>query len=311
MEKLYVLTCISNPQRYVSRYKLYHEFERYMKQFPNVELYTVELSYKGRPFVVTQEGNEHHIQVRGEQEYWHKENLLEIGRRALPPSAKKIAWVDADVTFTNPNWVNETLHALDHYKFVQMFGEYSDLGPNFEVTSTTEGFVKAWKNNPDEMFVTDGNGAVYSARKGATGLAWAATQEALNAVGGFLDWCVVGSGDWHMAYCLIERGVEIAQPWFSTGYRMLLEKWESDCRQYIRKSVGYINSGAVHYWHGPKVNRGYGWRWNIIRENGYDPILDLKRDHQGLYIVNEQKGAMLNALRDYFESRKEDSMELK
>ncbi len=49
MEKLYVLTCVSNPQRYKSRYKLYRDFERYIKSFPNVELY--KASPEGEAFV--------------------------------------------------------------------------------------------------------------------------------------------------------------------------------------------------------------------------------------------------------------------
>src|SRR5260370_1321719 len=40
---------------------------------------------------------------------------------------------------------------------------------------------------------------------GATGGAWAWRRHAFNTVGGMLDTCILGSGDWHMAFALIGR----------------------------------------------------------------------------------------------------------
>ena len=302
-EKLYVVTCISNPQRYKSRYRLYEEFKTYISQFENVVLYTVELAFGHREFHVTSADDPLNIQVRGEQEFWHKENLLNIGLSRLPAEAKYIAWVDADVTFLNPDWANETIEQLQHHEFVQMFSEYVDLGPEHQVLASSSSFVANWLD-PDKKNIKDPR---YAGLKGTTGLAWAARRSALDKVGGLIDWCIIGSGDWHMAYCLIGRGVEIAQKWFSPGYATLLKKYQDDCDKYICKNVGYVKGTAVHYWHGPKVNRGYGWRWKILQDNDFDPLLDLKKDCQGLYIVNPEKTELLWDLREYFKSRKEDS----
>lgn len=305
-EILYVLTCISNPKQYESRYRLYREFKQYLSRFPNVRLLTVELAFKNRPFEVTEAGDPWAVQIRGDQEFWHKENLLNIGLASLPPEAKKIAWIDADVQFANPYWVQDTLDALDHYKFVQMFSEYIDLGPQGQQLSKMSSFIKAWADGEEQIIDANYN----TGRKGATGLAWAANKDALNLVGGLIDWCIVGSGDWHMAYCLIGKGVEIAAPWFSTGYRMLLEKFQRACDTYVAENVGYVPGLAIHYWHGPKVKRGYGTRWTILKDNSYDPILDLVKDTQGLYIVNPGKKKLHNDLMEYFSSRDEDSMSL-
>ncbi len=305
-KKLYVITCISNPRKYKSRYKLYREFKEYMSTVKGVELYTVEHAFKDRPFEITEAGDPYAIQVRGDQEFWHKENLLNIGLQHLPKEAKYIAWIDADVRFLNPNWVQDTIDSLDSHDFVQMFSEYIDLGPNGEHLSKMTSFIYAYVTGEEQLIDTRyGNG-----RKGATGLAWAATREAIDNVGGLIDWCIVGSGDWHMAYCLIGKGVEIAQSWFSPGYRNLLEKFQADCDRYIRNNVGYVPGVAVHYWHGPKSKRGYGWRWAILRDNNFDPVLDLKKDTQGLYIVNREKLKLHDDLREYFRSRDEDSTSL-
>ena len=52
---LHVVTCISNPVRYRSRWQLYARFEEEMAR-AGVPLLTVELAYGERPFMVTSPG---------------------------------------------------------------------------------------------------------------------------------------------------------------------------------------------------------------------------------------------------------------
>jgi hypothetical protein len=304
-EKLYVLTVVSNPQQYKSRYRLYREFAEYMKSFSNVEFYTVELAFAGRKHEVTEENNPYHIQVRGNQEFWHKENLINIGISKLPLQAKKIAWIDADVKFLNPNWVQDTLDSLDHHKFTQMFSEYIDLGPRNEVLGKATSFMYTFKNGNERILSEYGNGL-----KGATGLAWAARRESIEAIGGIPDFNIVGAGDWFLTYSLVGLGKNIITSELTQGYKMLLEKLNDNCVNFIRGNVGYVDGLMVHYFHGKKTKRGYGWREQILRKHKYDPIIDLNRDAQGLYIVNPLKQEMLNELIDYFRSRDEDSTEV-
>lgn len=301
-DKLYVIAVISNPQQFKARYKLYREFAQYMRAFSNIEFYTVEMAFAGRAFEVTEEGNPYHIRVRGNQEYWVKESLINIGISKLPHHARKIAWIDADIKFLNPNWVQDTLDALDHYKFVQMFSEYIDLGPKGEVIAKANGFVNTWKNALEVII----NPTYGKATKGATGLAWAGTREAIEAIGGIPDYTITGAGDFYLAYSLIGEAESVRQPWFTSGYNTLFDKLKHDCDEYVQKCVGFVNGLAVHYWHGPKSKRGYGWRERILNEHRYDPIMDLKRDSQGLYIVNSKKQEMLRDLHEYFISRDED-----
>jgi hypothetical protein len=64
--------------------------------------------------------------VRGEQALWIKENLLSILAKRIPLTARNLAWIDADVTFQNKNWVEETLEKLQKCDIVQLF-EYSEF----------------------------------------------------------------------------------------------------------------------------------------------------------------------------------------
>jgi hypothetical protein len=48
-DRLYVLTAISNPRRFASRYKLYREFEKYV-QASGATLITIEAGFGERGF---------------------------------------------------------------------------------------------------------------------------------------------------------------------------------------------------------------------------------------------------------------------
>jgi hypothetical protein len=126
-----VIAVISNPVRYRSRYDLYRAFEAYVSH-SGARLTTVELAYGQRPFEVTDPDNPRHVQLRTGHELWHKENLINLGIQRLPRNWEYVAWVDADVRFANPQWVQETLQELQHYQVVQLFSHAQDLGPRHE-----------------------------------------------------------------------------------------------------------------------------------------------------------------------------------
>jgi hypothetical protein len=71
--------------------------------------------------------------------------------------------------------------------------------------------------------------------------------------------------------------------------------------------IGYITNTILHYYHGPKINRGYGWRNNILRGVNYDPLKDTVRNADG--ILNITNPFLETQLREYFLSRKEDEQE--
>ena len=109
--KLYVLTCISNPNEYVSRGHLYQQFKQYIEKEPNAVLYTAEMVYGDQQYSVTEENNPQHLQLKGESVIWSKENMLNLLRKTLPEDAKYIAWIDADVVFSRNDWVEATIES--------------------------------------------------------------------------------------------------------------------------------------------------------------------------------------------------------
>ena len=76
-DRLHVLTAISNPQRFRSRYELFWAFEKRVRDAGAI-LHVAEVAFGGRPFEVTVPNNPNHLQLRTNFELWHKENALNL-----------------------------------------------------------------------------------------------------------------------------------------------------------------------------------------------------------------------------------------
>lgn len=301
---LYVVTCVSNPVRYASRYDLYRKFKKQVEDAGAI-LYTVEMAFGDRPFEVTERDCPRHVQVRSHYELWHKENMLNLGIQALPDDWEYVAWIDADVMFSNPNWVSETVEQLQHYMFVQMFSHATDLDPRGAPMKTHTGFVHDWYHDTSKF--NPGGGY----QEGHPGYAWAARREALDAVGGLIDWAILGSADRHMACAMIGRGDASFDADVSKHYKHGVRDWEARCTRRIKRDIGYMSGTILHAWHGSKANRHYNSRWKILVEHKFNPWDDIFRDTQGLYQLEDDtdKIGLRDAVRKYFRSRHEDSIE--
>src|SRR5437762_3204756 len=125
---LRVLTSIFNAMRYRSRWRLYHDFSRYVAG-SGIELWTVEVAFGERAFCVTTPDNPHHLQLRvsARSLLWLKENALNLLVQRLPADWRYVAFCDADVQFARPDWGDEIVHALQVWPVVQAWSEAFDL----------------------------------------------------------------------------------------------------------------------------------------------------------------------------------------
>ena len=299
--KLYVVTCISNPVRYRTRYDLYRKFERHMQQ-SGVELYTTEMAFGDRDFAITDGNNPNHIQVRSFFELWHKENMLNLAIQRLPSDWEYVAWIDADILFNRPDWAEETVEQLQHYQFVQMFSHATDMSPTYEPIKQHTGFVYDWYHYPER--VRKGGYATFS----HPGYAWAARREALDACGGLIELGILGSGDRHMACAMIGKIEHSYNGNVHPHYKDMCMEWQRRCEKFAKRDVGYVAGNITHFWHGSKANRHYNDRWKILVDHQYDPYKDVFRDTQGLLQLDDDKPGLRDDIRKYFRSRHEDDI---
>lgn len=310
-EKLYVVTMISNPVRFKSRYALYEQFQKHMS-CSGAELLTVELAFGTRPFEITNSANPMHLQLRTVDELWHKENAINLGiqylTQRIDPDWKYVAWIDADVMFSNPKWVEETIAALQHYEVVQMWSKAIDLDPQMNPLKTHQSFMRSYLDNDcrphDDLSYTHG-GAWHP------GYAWAATRRFIDRAGGLIDFAILGSADRHMALAL--TGAPGIPAFLSAGYKESLLIWSDRVAEHIKEDVGCMDGTILHYWHGKKANRQYSSRWKILENNEYDPEYDLKKDAQGLWqlvTITPRQKRLRDEIRAYFRTRNEDSIDV-
>src|SRR5262249_6202674 len=159
--------------------------------------------------------------LRTNVEIWHKENALNLlisNAIRNYPEAKYFAWVDADVQFARPDWAQETLQQLQHFHVVQMWSMCQDLSAGHEVVGYEDGGEQlpgmvyqnvqaglygkySGKIDPSNPYGAVARGAKrdVSSHPGHCGYAWAATRDALDTLGGLIDWSVCGANDHHMA----------------------------------------------------------------------------------------------------------------
>jgi hypothetical protein len=339
LSQFWVITIISNPWRYKRRYELYWKFKK-MVEDAGVNLITVEQAFGNRPFMVTEPGNPNHLQIRTFEELWHKENMINLGVRhacaIAPGQVREVAWVDADCFPVIPaiEWFEETWHMLQHYHFVQMWKNLINFGPRNEVIGTPQlSFMATWeefgftapkgaytKKQPD--YTVDKKGNLLTL--GRPGLAWAANLDAYNAVGGLVDFCILGSGDWHMAHALVGAMTEQttlvgtlrghgSQEYAMAPYTEALLDWQKRCERWIKRDVGYVDVSVCHWWHGKYKDRRYGSRGVILISNQYNPYTDVKYDAQGLLQLetyDERQMRLRDQVRHYFKTRDEDSIDL-
>lgn len=304
MRPLHVVTAIFNPFRYESHYANYRRFAKHMEE-SGVILTTVEMAFGERPFVVTEADNPRHIQVRGNSVLWLKENLLNLGVQRLPHDWAYAAWIDADVTFQREGWAEETVHALQHHPIVQPWSDVHDLGPQMQTIGHHKSFGRQHAHRALQGTLPEGYGAY-----GHPGYAWAITRQAWDHVGGLLDTCIVGSADYHMAWALlghVDKTYALNPVSGMDGYAKRLVRWQESAVTHLRRDLGYVEGSIRHHFHGPKANRRYNERWEILTKNAFDPDLDIKKNAYGVFELTGRNIGLRDDLRAYFLARNDDA----
>ena len=315
LDDFYVIAVMTNPERYKTRPRLFSEFQARMEKY-GAKLFVVEGAFGDREFEVTNPFESRHIQVRTDSELWLKENLINIGISRLPSNWKYVAWIDGDIDFVRPDWMEETVHELQHHPVVQLFEDAVDLGPNHEIMTTTKGFAYCYKNGVSHANIVSKDGKTedkyyYYGGKGLywhPGYAWAATREAINTMGGLFDHGILGAGDHHMACSLIGEGERSIPAGVHPNYKHVVLAWQERALR-LHKNIGYVKGTIYHYWHGKKRDRKYKDRWAILIDNKVDPTKDVHKDWQGVWSLYPGHEDLRNQLRDYFQSRNEDSID--
>jgi len=294
-ENLYVVLPYFNFCGFKRRRDLFIQFvERYAKT-PGLRLVVVEAM---GPAALGPLQVHEHIRLTSDSRVWLKENLINLGVKALPKDWKYVAWIDADLEFLNQNWVQETIRGLQRADVVQLWRTAVNLGPHGEAIKVDKSFAY--------MFVGSGTDWVASDKYGFwhPGYAWACTRTAFQKMGGLPDWAILGSGDRHLAMSLAGLGQTSCPGTIHENYKMMLKLYERGLKNF---KVSWVDGTIIHYWHGSFTDRKYRERWDILVQNSFDPFEDIGFTDEGLVQLTEKGQRFEKYLDDYFMGRREDS----
>ncbi|CAF2616849.1 unnamed protein product [Rotaria sp. Silwood2] len=253
LTQLAVIPVCYNPVKYKTRYNLYRNFEKHMLQ-SGVVLFTVECLFEsalhfGLPkqvVEVTQADNSRHLQLIAPSILWMKENLINVAVDHLPEHIQYVAWIDTDIEF-------------DRYPIVQLFRLALFLGPNGmnEILHWDYSFAYSIKHNKPI------DPQRYKEWYPHPGYAWAMRCDAFEYMGGLCEFSILGSGDLHFAFALLNRIEETFLTSLNEDYRRLALNWGERVAEIAQggHNVGYLPVNIGHFWHGSRGNRGYVERW--------------------------------------------------
>jgi len=335
-ENLWVITSISNPARFKSRFGLYRKFKHHIVNELKLNLITVECAYMGRDHQLTEDMSDEvcvhnvlqsrvrtvDVRVRNKTQVWLKENLWNIGLRHIPLDCRYVLFADADIQFTNPNFATELINSLQEYRVVQPFETACDMGPDGQVMDTHRSFGYCHANGWEWRPKPDGVGGYYapkpSEKKNPSGygnpfhpgFALGFRRSVLEKMK-LLEVGVLGAGDHHMCAAMIGKAKLSLPGKIHSNYKKEVLKWEARAKEIVNGMFGYTNGTILHNFHGAKKNRKYISRWDILIEHNYDPETDSYTNEYGvLEIEADKKPGLRDAIRGYFRSRNEDSPEM-
>jgi hypothetical protein len=337
---LWCVTAYYNPAHYRTRRANYETFAAPLRA-AGIPLLTVECAFGDDPFDLPP-GLEV-LQVRGRDVLWQKERLINLGISRLPPQATKVAWLDGDILFTNPDWAVETVALLDHFPIIQPFSERKKLladGARYdEQSGSLSSFAYLHSSTPSLVF----NRGYFE--HGSTGFAWAAQRNVLTRHG-LYDVFLSGIGDHLMAHAmcgdftspcirpffddpLIDKFFHVSslrqwvRKWLSPalkrqvrglpgirntnrGLQAHFEAWGQGLYQTVQGKMMYVPGTILHLWHGDNADRGYGKRHRELQRLGFNPTTDLRINAFGCWEWASDKPKLHQWAKDFFPARQED-----
>ena len=301
---LWSITSYFNPCRYKTKRANFDAFMEGMEKV-GANILVVELAFDNEEFELPK--SDRVLQLRGTGVMWQKERLLNVAAASLPESCTKIAWLDCDLLFENPDWPRLTSEALDEYMVVQPFSTAVRLPRGVRKADGRgeyyDSYAQIFSENPRLARTAD---FVYH---GHTGFAWAARRELFEKVG-LYDACLTGSGDHLMAHgfagglklspCL--RRVIHGQ----RHYGQHFIEWAIKARDLVDGKLGVVPGNLLHLWHGDLVDRRYAEMNQQFATFDFNPNRDLRHDENGLWEWNEASPELQKWATDFFWIRRED-----
>jgi len=297
-EQLYIIVPYFNFINYKSGIKNLEIFINNFSKYKNVQIVLVEGYYKDQQLPDYSTKIFKHIKLPLKHILWVKENLINIGFSCLPSDWQYGGWIDRDIEFINPNWVDESIEKLKTCDLLQPWTQCVFLNSNFEHVRIcghifAESFCSLFKKN----LLTKEN--LFSDRHTHSGQAWCINKKFYNHLGGLYERAILGGADF-----LWVIGVLNTQ-----NSHHCVKGIDDDIKLYLAKikeaKVDYVHGIICHLYHGEYNDRRYIERYEILRKYKYLPLEDTLKDENGVLCYTDSGVRMEHDIKNYFLVRRE------
>jgi hypothetical protein len=304
---MWAITSYYNPARYKNRLPNFRIFRARLA----VPLVAIELSFDGN-FELTEKDADVVIRISGGAVLWQKERLLNVALRSVPPSENNIAWLDSDVIFERPDWVEAAEKELKAFNIVQLFSEIVDLNrEDRQLTADLHDRPVSGRGVASLVGARHADAAaileqVAQARAKCVGFAWAARRPLLETHG-LYDAMIIGGGVRALAAAMYGHFETLVKVYRLNGARREhYVRWARPYHQAVGERIGHIDGRLYHLWHGDAGNRKYSERHRWFADFEFDPDADLKIGANGAWQWARPRPDLDTFFANYFINRAED-----
>jgi len=259
---------------------------------------------------------------------WHKEALLNGIISDLPSEFKYVFWVDADVMFTNKDWLTDGVKQLQdrNINIIQPFEycihlEQDETKPSFDVeTAKARAYHeykgrRLWRSfcaNIVNAHLTKYESETYNIH-GHVGFAWAAKRTVLQTCP-LYEKALIGGADHIIAHA---AAGQIPHVCITKSFTDNIDEVNEWSRQFFwacdgrvkngkypvapKPKIGYVTGDLYHLWHGDINKRQY-----LKRIQDFTPQTKniTQKDPNGLYITHKNDD---HYIKNYFREREVSS----
>jgi hypothetical protein len=242
------------------------------------------------------------VKIQAKSQLWHKETVLNQLIKTLPKRYKYVFWIDADVLFTNKNWLTDSVKQFEKGKMILQPFSYcvhldrDETEPSFDLDEEIEKMdsdkrhkvpyrhPKMWRSfgynyATDKQKACSHNYDIH----GHVGFAWGARREIFDNVE-LYDKALVGGADHIIAHAAVG---ECSHPCIEKTFTEMMDEireWSARFYKQTRGKLGYAPGTLYHIWHGDVEKRDYYQRIKKYSPMG-NKVTD--RDENGLHTVED------------------------
>ena len=290
MDETIIISCYFNPLNSPYRLKAFNKFYDCIKQYNHK---IVECVIGNKPAQLSDDFEKVHTSSL----LWHKETLLNNIIKSLPTKYKYIFWIDADIIFTNPTWLEEGAKVMAAgANIVQPFEycvhlEKDRLTPDFNVNAYKKSCTNPMTRHKSlwRSFCSNYASGLYANKNydahGHVGFAWGIKREIFDKIpGGLYDKALIGGADHIMAHA---AAGQINHSCIVNSFTDDIDNINAYSKTFyaaVNGKIGYVLGDIYHIWHGELKDRQY-----LKRIKEFTPLANqiTERDDNGLYMQDD------------------------